>query len=109
MKRFHIKLTGGIALIGQVKRPGDVIEVDEKLARQLLHRGKGELFNAEPPSQAAAEPVSEYMSMTVAQLRALLPDAPARANKAELIALAEATEAAAGEGEGKGEGGTDGA
>ena len=109
MKKYHIKLTGGIALGGQVKRPGEVIEVDEKFARQLLHRGKGELVDGEH----SAEPVTNWNSLTIPELRALLPDAPARANKAALVALAEAAAAAEAEAQGDGDdemdGGTDGA
>lgn len=97
MKKFQVKLTGGIVVGGQIKRPGDIVEVDEKFARQLLHRGKGELHGApepEPVAEGAEDQRGDWSAMTVAELRALLPDAPARATKAELIALAEAAETA---------------
>ena len=109
MKTFDILLSGGIAIDGQVKRPGRIVSVDERLARQLLHRGKGVLVDGQPgfaESTALAEPTPaeppadaptpaeapDWASMTVAQLREHLPDAPARATKADLIALLEQRE-----------------
>jgi hypothetical protein len=93
MKAFQIKLTGGIAIDGQVKRPGEVVEVDEKFARQLLHRGKGELVGGQPAAEAETE-AADWSSLTVAELRELVPGAPSRATKAELIAMIEAQEGA---------------
>ncbi len=93
-QKIYIKLTSGIALAGQVKRPGAVVEVDEKTARQLLQRGKGELIGGQPESQSAQDPQPRDLSaLTVAELRELVPDAPSRATKAELIALIEAGDA----------------
>jgi hypothetical protein len=95
--KFQIKLTGGIALDGQVKRPGEIIEVDAKFARQLLHRGKGELVGGKPEAPAEAPPetaATDWSALTVADLRELVPGAPSRATKAELIAMVEAQEGA---------------
>jgi hypothetical protein len=98
-EKFQIKLTGGIALGGQVKRPGEIVEVDERFARDLLHRGKGTLVNGEPKPVVTAEPApepapSDWSSLTVAELRELVPGAPSRATKAELIAMIEKQEGA---------------
>lgn len=40
MKTFSLKLTGAIALGGELKRPGEVVDVAEDVAKNLLHRGK---------------------------------------------------------------------
>jgi|GEM_PF-4292947 len=88
MKKFQIKLSGGIAIEGKVHRAGETVSVDEKFARQLLHRGKGVLVNGSPDESTD----SDLSDLTVADLRKMAPDAPARATKAELIALIEGKE-----------------
>lgn len=40
MKTYTLKLRGAIALEGQLKRAGELVEVDEAVAKNLLYRGK---------------------------------------------------------------------
>lgn len=87
-QRFTIRLTGGVALNGQVKRPGDTVTVDEKIARDLLRRGKG-ILTDQVEQESAEKSEEDLNALTVAQLRERVPDAPARATKGELIALIE--------------------
>lgn len=51
-EKFALKVTSAITLDGGIVTAGTVIEVDEKTARNLLHRGKAELA-AEKPKKAA--------------------------------------------------------
>lgn len=40
MPDIYLTLTSGVALNGEVYRPGEVVPVDQKLARELIARGK---------------------------------------------------------------------
>lgn len=51
MKSVLIKLTSAIAIAGAIAKAGEVVEVTELEAKNLLARGKGKL-NAEQPADA---------------------------------------------------------
>lgn len=55
MKQVHIKLTSAIGIGGILYRAGSIVEVSEDAAKNLMHRGKGELATAddEPEDEAA--------------------------------------------------------
>lgn len=73
-KTIFLILTSAIAIEGGICRAGELIEVDEREARNLLHRGKARLATAEDGA-----PVDDE------------DDAPdlSRLNKAHLVELAE--------------------
>lgn len=57
-KLYALKLTAAVAIAGVMHRRDSVVEVDEALAKNLLHRGKAVLATAEdaPPAPAATAP-----------------------------------------------------
>ncbi|QOE32739.1 hypothetical protein CPT_Mano_006 [Achromobacter phage Mano] len=65
MKTVHLKLSSAIALLGGVVRAGTVVEVDEKLAINLLQRGKAVLAtDKDAPTQLRTDgpTVAEYVA-----------------------------------------------
>lgn len=56
MKTVILKLTSAIVVAGQVIRPGNLVEVTESEARDLLHRGKATVATQEDAD--AAEPAA---------------------------------------------------
>ena len=89
-KTVNIELTSAIAVDGELVRAGEVIEVTEKNARNLMRRGKAVLADEQPMDE------SELAELTVAELRELADDAGITGysdmRKAELIAALEAAE-----------------
>ena len=53
MRTIPLKVTSAFMLAGQIARAGDVVEVDETTAKDLMHRGKAVLAVA---GQAKQEP-----------------------------------------------------
>lgn len=51
-EKFALKITSAITLDGAIVTAGKVIEVDEKTAKNLLHRGKAELASDKKPEKA---------------------------------------------------------
>lgn len=49
---FKLKVTSAITLDGAIVAPGKVVNVDEKTAKNLLHRGKAELASGGKPEKA---------------------------------------------------------
>ena len=47
IKSIVLKLATAIAIDGDVVRAGSLVEVDEAIAKNMLHRGKAELATAE--------------------------------------------------------------
>lgn len=61
-KIFQLKLTSAVALNGEIRRAGDVVEVPELVAKDLLRRGKAEAdasVPADEPEAAAPEASQE--------------------------------------------------
>lgn len=106
-KTFSLKLTGAIGLAGELKRAGEIVEVDEPTAKNLLHRGKAvPASNEDAPPAGDSQPEAEKdapkasAGLNAQQLKDALQakgiEAPGGAKKAELAALLDAA-AAAGE------------
>ena len=55
MSRYILKLTGCVVIDGQVRRPGEEVELTDREARNLLARGKAELLGAVSDEAAADE------------------------------------------------------
>jgi hypothetical protein len=107
-----LKLTAAIAIAGKIRKAGSIVEVDEALAKNLLHRGKVRLPDASdelaPKTEADTSDVNSdgdgtggdtdtakpSDGLTVKQLRKALKDAgvnfPADANQAALAAMVDA-------------------
>lgn len=89
-KTFVLKLTSAIAMDGEIIKAGDLVEVTEKEAKNLLHRGKGVLAGEKELEQSAAN----LADLTVEALRKIADDAGVEGyrdlKKAELIAAIEA-------------------
>lgn len=88
-KTVVVELTSAVAFDGKVSKAGELLEVTEKEARNLLRRGKAVLSDEQPAE-------SELSDLTVAELRELADDAgiegAASMKKADLIAAIEAVE-----------------
>jgi hypothetical protein len=70
MKTVAIKLTSAIGINGDLYRAGSIVEVSDEAAKNLLHRGKGELATAEDEPEAEAEEVTEAKTETKAEKKA---------------------------------------
>lgn len=108
-KTYDIKITSAIAIGGKIIPAGEIVAVDERTAKNLLHRGKGELpqggadprRKAGPISTQAApgdeKPLAEH---TVAELKEIAAELEIEGadgmKKAELIEAIEANEAGEG-------------
>lgn len=55
MSRYILKLTGCVVIDGQVRRPGEEVELTDREARNLLARGKAELLGAVVAEEAATD------------------------------------------------------
>lgn len=56
-EKFNLKVVSGVSIAGVIHAPGAVaLGVPEKLARQLLARGRVELATAEDVAAAAPKP-----------------------------------------------------
>lgn len=77
MKSYVLKLTGAVAIDGQISRAGSLVEVSEPEAKNLLARGKGVLATAEDGvEQPETPPADEEIEL-------------ARLSKIELLGLAK--------------------
>jgi len=99
MKSVLLKLTSAIAINGSIAKAGEVVEVTELEAKNLLSRGKGELHGEQP----AHDDDLDIGKMTKDQLLEIAEqmeiEGAAKLNKAQLIEAIEA--AGKGEQEGK--------
>ena len=98
-KKIAIELTSAIAIGGKVKSRGSVVSVDEKLAKNILQRGKGNLHagalvgTTDDGEETAVAPRSEH---TVAELKDIAAEyeiaGASSMNKEQLIEAIEAFE-----------------
>lgn len=95
MNTVILMLTSAIAIAGEVMRAGSLVEVTEDEARDLLHRGKGELRGADPEFAGAITPDGD--ALTAADLDAANTQAAAEAapDAAEAIAAGGGVDTAA--------------
>jgi hypothetical protein len=88
-KKVQITITAAIVVGGSIVRPGTSIEVDEVLAKNLLHRDRATLTSVDVDG---GKPLSE---MSLKELKAEAADlditeAEGMAKKADVIAAIEA-------------------
>lgn len=90
MKSVLIKLTSAIAISGSIAKAGEVVEVTEPEAKNLLSRGKGVLHKEQP----AHEDDLDINKMTKDQLLEIAEqmeiEGAAKMTKAQLIEAIEA-------------------
>lgn len=88
-KLIKLKITSAVAIGGVVKRPGSVVTLSEADAKNLLHRNRAILAEAETPE--------DLSSLTVAELKEraaeLEIEGADNLKKADLIKAIEAAEA----------------
>lgn len=66
MKTIVIALTTAVVISGEIYKAGDQIEVDEALAKDLLHRGRGTLVETDADEVQVDE--VDLATLTKAQL-----------------------------------------
>lgn len=66
MKTIVIALTTAVVISGEIYKAGDQVEVDEALAKDLLHRGRGTLVEADSDEEQGDE--VDLATLTKAQL-----------------------------------------
>ena len=77
---FKIEITSAVAIDGKILRAGSTAEVDERLAKNLLHRGAAVLAKGEdkPKPKRRKGPIASDGVIDVPE-----PDAPAADDQAE--------------------------
>ena len=92
MKSVLLKLTSAIVISGVIAKAGEVVEVTEQEAKNLLARGKGELHG----EQLADEVDLDLSKKTKDQLLEIADnleiEGAAKMNKAQLIEAIEAAD-----------------
>lgn len=83
MKSVLIKLTSAIAIAGAVAKAGEVVEVTELEAKNLLARGKGKLNEEQPSDDVAIEKMTKDQLVDLADQLEI--EGAAKMNKAQLI------------------------
>ncbi|MCU4481349.1 hypothetical protein [Acinetobacter ursingii] len=66
MKTIVIALTTAVVIAGEIHKAGDQVEVGEALAKDLLHRGRGTLVEADSDDEQDDE--VDLATLTKAQL-----------------------------------------
>ena len=66
MKKIVIALTTAVVIEGEIHKAGEQVEVDEALAKDLLHRGRGTLVEADSDEEQGDE--VDLATLTKAQL-----------------------------------------
>lgn len=83
MKSVLIKLTSAIAIAGAIAKAGEVVEVTELEAKNLLARGKGKLNDEQLPDEVAIEKLTKDQLVDVAEQMEI--EGAAKMTKAQLI------------------------
>ncbi|QKN87904.1 putative exonuclease, terminase endonuclease subunit [Acinetobacter phage vB_AbaP_Alexa] len=50
--KFTLKLTAAIVIDGEIRKAGELVEVDKSLAENLLYRGRAELVETDDEGEA---------------------------------------------------------
>ncbi|MDH0008385.1 hypothetical protein N5J48_12345 [Acinetobacter ursingii] len=66
MRKILIALTSAVVIAGEIRKAGQEVEVDEALAKDLLHRGRGTLVEADLNEEQDEE--VDLATLTKAQL-----------------------------------------
>lgn len=69
MKTYTLKLTAAIALAGAIVKAGSLVDVDEPVAKNLLHRGKARVATTEDLTAAGREVAADTDADTDAPTR----------------------------------------
>lgn len=92
MKSVLIKLTSAIAIAGAIAKAGEVVEVTELEAKNLLARGKGVLHGEQPAHEADLdiEKMTKDQLLEIADQMEI--EGAAKMNKAQLIEAIQAAD-----------------
>ena len=93
VKQVEVKITSAVSIGGKIIIPGKTLDLDEPLAKNLLHRGKAELATADESDADGEGGDKPLGKMTVAELKAEAKELGIEGadgmNKAKLIAAIE--------------------
>lgn len=100
MTKIFLKLTSAVAIAGAVRAAGSIVEVDEDLAVNLLHRGKAEVATEADAPEGLREDGPTVAEFVAAGYPAANypPEGYASRSTDEEIAAAIAAEADSGKG-----------
>lgn len=90
MKSVLLKLTSAIAIGGAVARAGEVVEVTELEAKNLLSRGKGVLHDEQPAHEDDLDIKKMTKDQLLAHAEGLELEVDDKMTKAQLIEAIEA-------------------
>lgn len=92
MKSVLLKLTSAIAIGGAIAKAGEVVEVTELEAKNLLARGKGKLHDEQPADEADLDLSKKTKDQLLEIADNLEIEGAAKMNKAQLIEAIEAAD-----------------
>lgn len=92
MKSVLIKLTSAIAIAGAIAKAGEVVEVTELEAKNLLARGKGVLHDEQPADEGDLDLTKKTKDQLLAIADGLEIEGTDKMTKAQLIEAIEAKE-----------------
>lgn len=99
MKSVLLKLTSAIAISGAIAKAGEVVEVTELEAKNLLSRGKGVLHDEQHADEGDFDLSKKTKDQLLEIADQLEIDGAAKMNKAQLIEAIEAADNGKNEGE----------
>lgn len=92
MKSVLLKLTSAIVISGSIAKAGEVVEVTELEAKNLLARGKGELHGEQPADEVDFDLSKKTKDQLLEIADNLEIEGAAKMNKAQLIEAIEAAD-----------------
>lgn len=92
MKSVRLKLTSAIVIAGAIAKAGEVVEVTELEAKNLLARGKGELNDEQPADEVDLDLSKKTKDQLLEIADNLEIEGAAKMNKAQLIEAIEAAD-----------------
>lgn len=92
MKSVLLKLTSAIVIAGSIAKAGEVVEVTELEAKNLLSRGKGVLNDEQPADEVDLDLSKKTKDQSLEIADNLEIEGAAKMNKAQLIEAIEAAD-----------------
>ncbi|ANN86114.1 endonuclease VII [Enterobacter phage Arya] len=92
MKSVLLKLTSAIVIAGSIAKAGEVVEVTELEAKNLLARGKGVLNDEQPADEVDLDLSKKTKDQLLEIADNLEIEGAAKMNKAQLIEAIEAAD-----------------
>lgn len=92
MKSVLLKLTSAIVIAGAIAKAGEVVEVTELEAKNLLARGKGVLNDEQPADEVDLDLSKKTKDQLLEIADNLEIEGAAKMNKAQLIEAIEAAD-----------------